>query len=446
MEVKIIRNLIVVLLMFWLASCSHTRTYEEAYNEGYYLQSINILALNIEQKGIAKFKQEDAEHLRNLVNRVMVKYEADLADSAANDYEDKISTYNKLMEMHDRLSNQFYSPELSFFLDKYTSSKLKQDIAKVYYDQANSIVAKDSESYKKKAELYKQGLDIYDYKDINASYKKANNRYLQLVAQEYYKIGQQAARKKDYHQAAAAFNKAAEVYSPIGHYKDSEKLANYYIKIFKTQIAISSYAEGEQIAKKASSRADYRNAAYQYQKASNTYPNGSYRDASKKAEVYAEKGRITVYFNVNGGMQSRIMDAIRDQGIVTTTDDSNASQVNVRLRFDENYSDQGGSVKNETKKNGEKDYNLKIETLMNKITVTAYLNVTGLISYDKTFRVEKNSMQVNYSYTGDKPSYEFDHQDGNYLQQYQLTQEAKNELETQIMNEISHIAQDIKRL
>ncbi|MCX8713135.1 hypothetical protein J3U57_05440 [Gilliamella sp. B3464] len=230
MEVKIIRNLVVVLLMFWLASCSHTRTYEEAYNEGYYLQSINILALNIEQKGIAKFKQEDAEHLRNLVNRVMVKYEADLADSAANDYEDKISTYNKLMEMHDRLSNQFYSNELTFFLNAYSRLDINENLFKCYVIKANSIVATDIEGYKAKVDLYHNALELKPSRDVQKLYDINNNKYIMLVIENLYQKAKEYADYHNYEDARKTLEQAKKLYYSvkIKKYKDIDKLIDDY--------------------------------------------------------------------------------------------------------------------------------------------------------------------------------------------------------------------------
>ena len=200
------RIIIACLLMFLLMSCSHERTSQDAYAEGSYLESINLLAAKIEEKSEVNFKQTDAEKLSNLVNDVMNKYEDELASTNNTDYKKRIEIYQKLLEMNKRLTNRFYSTELVSFLDKYPDESLRQIIAKDFYDYGNSITGTDSDSYHTKAELYKSGLSYYSYKNIATLYKNANTKYMQIAAKDFYEQGKDFEKQKDYKAAAEAFS------------------------------------------------------------------------------------------------------------------------------------------------------------------------------------------------------------------------------------------------
>ncbi|MCO6560461.1 MAG: hypothetical protein J6574_05045, partial [Gilliamella sp.] len=100
------RIIIAVFFMFLLAAC-HIRTAEEAYKEGKYLESINLLADSIEEKGTAKLGQQDVQRLQNIVNNVMQHYESILLNTSKLDYAKRIECYQNLFAMKLRLSDRF---------------------------------------------------------------------------------------------------------------------------------------------------------------------------------------------------------------------------------------------------------------------------------------------------------------------------------------------------
>lgn len=397
------RIVIAVLLMLFVASCSHTRTSEEAYAEGFYLESINLLAVDIEEKGATKFKQNDANHLRDLVNKVMLKYETDLSNFKSTDFDNRAMTYDKLLEMRSRLSNRFYSQEVSFFLDKYTSSKLQENMAKIYYEKGNLIVGKNGESYKNKADLYRKGLDIYNYKDIEKLYKLYNTKYIQTTARELYNAAKLYAKQGDYQAAAIHFENVIGVYKPLGKYKDSEKLAKYYDNLYLTKSAKKTYSNTSDYMRKSKVRVHCR---------------------SSECENFL--GGVTGQYNY-------------------AEQDSNAD-VYIDISSSVDYSDRDGSVTNESKTERDQKFNVKIETLKNKLTLTTDIRASGLINYSNSFKIEKTSSQINYSYSGDVPSGYYDHSEGNLKDQYQLSNEARSEQESELGNEFSRIFSEIERL
>ena len=166
------RIVITIFVIFFLTAC-HTRTSEEAYKEGKYLESISLLTNNIEEKGLKKYDKDKAEKLRTLVTNVMEHYETNLANTSDTDYKKRIDIYQNLLKMKMMLRDRFYSSTIDFFNNKYDLEQLEQTIAKQYYDYANSITGTDSISYKNKANLYQRGLERYNYKDIEKQYQNA---------------------------------------------------------------------------------------------------------------------------------------------------------------------------------------------------------------------------------------------------------------------------------
>lgn len=227
---KLMKIILASLSIFLLVACAHQRTYQDAYEEGNFLQSINLLAGTIEEKSEGNFKQTDVEKLRQLVAEMMNKYETELANTIKSDYENRIEIYQKLLEMSLRLTNHYYSPQLAFFLDKYSSEGLKQKLANIYIEQANAILAIYPGDYEKRAILYKKSLDWYYDKDIEKAYIYSDTRYRQLEAEVLYKLAKQQIQLGDYSTAVTCFRTIIDIYKPLGHYKDTKELTNYYEK------------------------------------------------------------------------------------------------------------------------------------------------------------------------------------------------------------------------
>jgi len=78
------RALFVIFLIFILAACSSRRTAEDAYKEGKYLESIDLIALDMEEKGQAKLEVDDLSRFSQMVSNVMAFYESQLLSHLAN--------------------------------------------------------------------------------------------------------------------------------------------------------------------------------------------------------------------------------------------------------------------------------------------------------------------------------------------------------------------------
>lgn len=437
------RIFIALVFMLLLASCCHTRTSEEAYAEGNYLESIHLLASDIEEQGPEKYKQDEAIKLHSLVEKVMVYYETILANTTNTDFDNRIMAFNSLSEMRGRLNNHFYSQELSFFLDKYTAAKLNENIAIAYYDEGNSIVANESADYKKKADLYQKGLRSYNYNDIEKLYKINNTKYMQLAAKEFYEQGKNFVQMQSYKEAAEAFQNAALVYKPLGKYKDSDNLFSRFDRLYRTNAADSSYQLAEGITNYATSRAKYRQAAENYNAAALIYsPYGNYRDASTKAANYANKGKISISVRPYQ-YESLFKEVTQGHDYISF---GFGSDIFIDIDSSENYSDHDKSIDNDSKTEKGKKYNIKTETVTNRVTITTNIRVSGLLSYSNSFKVEKTSSKINYSYSGDVPSGYHDHSEGYLRDRYMLSNDARKLQQSQLKTEFFKLVKEIEEL
>ncbi|MBI0036903.1 hypothetical protein H3T61_01460 [Gilliamella sp. B14384H2] len=461
------RIIIACLLMFLLMSCSHERTSQDAYAEGSYLESINLLAAKIEEKSEVNFKQTDAEKLSNLVNDVMNKYEDELASTNNTDYKKRIEIYQKLLEMNKRLTNRFYSTELVSFLDKYPDESLRQIIAKDFYDYGNSITGTDSDSYHTKAELYKSGLSYYSYKNIATLYKNANTKYMQIAAKDFYEQGKDFEKQKDYKAAAEAFSQASSVYQPLGKYKDSDKRAYDNGKKYATLMAEAAYQEAKMLAKSASKRVDFRTVGEYYRQAANVYSRfGRYKDAASLANTYKDKGVISVYCDAYEYCPD-IRSAF-SADYITFVGSPNYADIKIRVASNSYYSHPQVSVSNETKfekvfdkyvqQTDDQGHTTQIETFKeltyyqqtaitrNSLTLSTEISVTGLLNSSRSFNIEKSSEKYEYIYSGNVPSHIHNYNEGTLDSQSDLQQRAKSEQSAELRSKLESIVQELSYL
>lgn len=460
------RTLLVVLFVFLLTACS-SRTAEDAYKEGKYLESIDLIAEYVEDKGEAKLDAEDLERFRKIVSNVMAHYENQLLIAERTDYASRITSYEALLTMKNRLSNRFYSQQVYFFNNKYDIKQLRQLIAEEYYLYGNSINATDAKSYYLKASLYRNGMEQYKYKDIEKLYNQANTKYMQVAAQEYYEQGVKFAAADLYKDAAEYFAKAAEVYKPLGKYKDSEQLFVVYDKKYRLNEAQNFYQQAEDIKSIADTRFEYRQMAALYNDAATIYlPYGDYKNSAKLAKEYQQKGILKIYIPVNHynaliekKISADYIQFVNKASLADLTIDITAKsryneypQSPTMKAISENILDKTVTLKNPDGTTDTKDiyktyyYNLQSTTLINVLELNTDINVSGLYKYNQTNFVKKSSNMTKYVYSGDVPNKYSNYTAGNYLSKSKLMKDAEIEQEKFISTQLSYLATIFKRL
>jgi hypothetical protein len=461
------RTIIVTFLMFLLAAC-HNLTAEEAYKQGHYLESISLLGQSIEEKGPDRLKAEDIQRLQNIVKNVMKNFEEQISLSSSTDYNQRILAYQNLKSMKLLLSDRFYSQYIGFFDGKYDIDELEQTIAKEYYNYGNSIKGTNGESYRRRAELYKRGLDNYNYKNIEKLYKSANLKYMQIGAKEYYDQGKILAKQGDYKGAAEAFESASSVYKPIGKYKDSQKLAVDNDRKYCAQEAEKYYQQAKQLASTATRHYQYREVAKYYAWAASAYEKyGPYRDAMSQSKKYTKEGIVKIYYN-SRELSSYVRDILHKDFIQFVIYNPGEADVIMRIKSNVEFSDLGQSVNNQTKTekvfdkfievvddSGNKkqvktykdqQYNLQTVTHSNKLTLTTEIEAHGAYSYSRSFNIEQTSARYDYIYSGNVPSKLRNYSEGSLQTRERLLELAQKQQLKEVKLRLEDILRDLSYL
>ncbi|RKS85181.1 hypothetical protein DES39_1690 [Orbus hercynius] len=461
------RLLLLALSIFILVGCASPRTAQDAYKEGQYVESIELAALSVEEKGESKLDAADLEEFRTLVGNVMAHYENQLLTANRTDYASRINSYEALLQIKNRLSNRFYSQQVYFFNNKYDIKQLRQVIAEEYYVYGNSIDAKDGDSYRLKTNLYRKGLEQYNYKDIEALYNKTNKKYMQVAAKEYYDKGTILAESGLYQYAAESFASASEVYKPLGKYKNSDELFVVYDKKYRAIEAGKLYQQAEAIRKSATTHAEYREIAQLYHDAGEIYqPYGDYKGSAKLFEQYQQKGQLRIYFPPS--KYSQLIQAnLKDDYIKFVTNPSTADLV-INIKEQSRYRELPPDISkkamsenlvektiNETNADGvtqSKDvyktyyYNLQTTVLENTFELTTDIDVSGIYRYKDSDQIRKSSSMTKYAYSGQVPNNYRDHNSGSYVSQNKLAEQAKKEQERYVQSQLSNLATIFERL
>lgn len=231
------QKLFVITLSILLASCSlFFDNPEDKFNQGDYSGGIKILAQNYNAKSERlkkknkEWKQKDVDYLKNTVTKVSQMAQKNIEQAHAQNYDEKIRNYKLLLTMQQKLSGRGYSNFIEDFLKQYPEENLKQSIAAQYYDKADNIVVGNSQDYLRKAKEYREGIKYFNYKDIAKRAEESQNLYYTTAAEEFYRAAQNDVKNQNYKQAVINFQKAQQVYKPLGNYKDSVKLAAFYEK------------------------------------------------------------------------------------------------------------------------------------------------------------------------------------------------------------------------
>lgn len=460
------RNFVIFCCIIFLTACSMKMTAERAYKKGKYLESINIMAKYVEEKGEKKLKPDDLASFRQLVANVMTHYENNLLTADRSDHKSRINSYIALLNMKSRLSNRFFSQQLSFFNNKYESMTLKKNIAEEYYLWGKEITCQTSSCYAMRAENFKNGLEYYNYKDIEKLYQQANTKYMQIAAKEYYDLGKQYAETDSFKLAADNFAKASQVYKPLGKYKDSDQLFTTYDKEYRTQEARAHYEQAQSILTYANTRYHYRQIAQLFNYAAEIYlPYGDYLGAATFAQQYYEMGIIRIYIDpeyrnlaaktftnnyyqfVNSPWQADIAININIQNYYKDT----SLQPHISS-MSENIIEKTIDVTNADGTTGKKDiyktyhFNLETYNYSNEMRFSAHINVNGLFYYNDSEDFITRSDKTKYVYTGDVPAKYRNYSKGKFISRERLYDDGLEQSMDYIKEKLNNIHYNTERL
>ncbi|QIQ22068.1 hypothetical protein [Zophobihabitans entericus] len=461
------RLFIASLFILLLSSCSMARTAEDAFKEGRYLESVELIAQYMEETGQSKLTGDDIIRFQTIIQGAMSHYENDLLAADRTDYARRIDDYKALLTMKNRIGSKFYSQQVYFFNNKYEVLQLRQLIAEEYYLYGKSLKPQTSKEYYQQASIYKSGLEQYKYKDIETLYNASNKKYMELAASEFYTLGQQFAKDGSYKEASEQFKKASDVYKPLGKYKDSQTLYVEYDRKYRTAEAKGFYQQAQALAKTARTHKQYREVADLYKQAIDIYkPYGQYLDATTLQKQYADKGIVKIF--VESSYYTTLVRTKLVATYVKFVDSSAAADVIVKADATESYKQTPPRTSvnamsenvvekvmtltnpdgSQYKQNVYKTYyfNQRITESQNQYTVKTTVRAYGAISYSNSNTVTRSSKQTEYKYEGDVPTNYRNSTSGELLTRSKLSNLALEEAKNTVYSDLNTIIQLVKEL
>lgn len=521
------RLLLIGLLSLLLTSCAVIQRIqvEQAFKQSEYYKGIAILAKSYADKPLP-LNSGQKNYLIQKVNTLMRMAENGIQNAQPTDYDSKIKEYQLLLTIQTSLVDKPYGPSLTDFSHKYNETSLKKNLAQLYYEKASHYPTADSASYKKQAEFYHAGMKYDpDYQDIGKRYQAAMNQYYQTAAQEFYAAGKIAVSNQDYKTAAEQFRQAADVYQPLGKYKDSQALAVQYDKKYRTleaekyyneakksvgyqdykaaaekfkqaadiyrpigkykdsqtlaaqyekkyygQEAEKYFSRAQSLVNSSSSKADYRRVATNYQLAADTYrAYGNYKNASALATKYERLGRVYVYIR-NRLFENVIKNNISGDFIYYTYSPSEADLIiDIRVHPYRPYRIERGSEQQESRQDKVKvgvnkvpaengtyipipeyqyyNYTAHSRTTRNSFGLKARLMVSGVYSYEESYYSDVSSEETHYWYSGNTPpNKKLKNTKGSLSSPAQLREEAHDDLERQLGRQLDYIDDQLSQL
>ncbi|PIT63069.1 hypothetical protein BHC47_10655 [Snodgrassella alvi] len=470
------KKILLVFLCLLLASCTLPVKPEDKFKTGDYVGGVKVLANNfnakakkLEQKN-KPWKDKDILYLQVTVGGLVEMAQKNIQQAAVSDYELRIKSYQLLLTIKTELEDKSYSPYLEKYLSLYTVDGLKESLAIQFYQQANAIVAANSADYLRKAKLYRQGYEYFNYKDIKKRAEDNQNMYYKTAAQEYYTEAQANVRDKNYKQAADNFRKAHDVYLPLGNYKDSAKLAAIYEKKWRTAEAEGHYQQAQGIVRKARLLSEYRQAAALFREASNVYsPYGNtYKDSARQADVYERKGQVQILIRGNDYLASQIRSVLQKSYVSFVNSPASANlvidvsmgrghfqQYKDNIQTNDKYENLKVGTKKVADENGNmieqsvyedfyfKQYSVKT---INEAVTNAEVHTSGLYELNRSYSGKSTSSQTYYWFDGHVPRKYTAYTKGTLLSRDEQLDEARTNLWSHMRGDIAEMSRALANL
>ncbi|NUF09984.1 hypothetical protein [Snodgrassella sp. ESL0324] len=470
------KKILLVFLCLLLASCTLPVKPEDKFKTGDYVGGVKVLANNfnakakkLEQKN-KPWKDKDILYLQVTVSGLVEMAQKNIKQAAVSDYDLRIKSYQLLLAMKTELADKSYSTYIEKYLSLYTVDGLKESLAIQFYQQANEIVASNSADYLRKAKLYRQGYEYFNYKDIKKRADDNQNMYYKTAAQEYYTEAQANVRDKNYKEAANNFRKAHDVYLPLGNYKDSAKLAAIYEKKWRTAEAESHYQEAQGIVRKARLLSEYRQAAALFRAASDVYsPYGNtYKDSTRQAGVYEQKGQVQIFirgndylaYQIRSILQASYVSFVNSPGSANLVIDVNMTrghfqQYKDNIETNDKYENLKVGTKKVADENGNmveqsvyedfyfKQYSVKT---INEAVMNAEVHTSGLYELNRSYRGKSTSSQTYYWFDGHVPRKYTAFTEGTLLSREEQFSEARSNLWYQMRGDFTEMSRALANL
>lgn len=286
---KKLAGFIIAIGILLTASCSSFTTNYKAnklHEQGDYVESsitiIDYLKNNPDYTPPKK--------MINLINNNVSLIQKQINNLATTAYDPKIKHYKELRTITLAIDNANLSPKP--LLTNPPLSLIDITLAELYYLKGNAITPNQTQDYLTKAQIYKEGLQFYNYKDMQQLMEQNQYTYSSNLAEEHYQQAVLNIQIKSYQRASEFLEKAIIAYQDYGDYKDSKALFAKYDPIWRKQRANELYNLASSLISNNNSTTQYKQIYDYYQQAYEVYGRyGDFKDSQQLAEKYQHEWR-----------------------------------------------------------------------------------------------------------------------------------------------------------
>ncbi|WMY91845.1 hypothetical protein [Snodgrassella communis] len=109
-----------------------------------------------------------------------------IQQAAAMDYDTRIKNYQLLLARKTEQEDKSYSSYIEQYLSLYTVDGLKESLTIQFYQQASAIVTTNSHDYLRKAKLFRQCYEYFNYTNIHKRAEDNQKLCYKTAAQKFY--------------------------------------------------------------------------------------------------------------------------------------------------------------------------------------------------------------------------------------------------------------------
>ncbi len=457
---RICYTLIILSIISILNACTTTYRANSLYEKGQYVQSVRIITDKLDRTKQWPEHKLTAQKMTDIIHGSIHHFEQHLANSNHQDFDNKIYAYKGLLQIRELLDHKFYSNRFNEFVSAYNISALKQNIAEQYYFKGNAVKPVAIIDYKTKANIYAEGLNYADYKDMRVLQQKYAKQYATLAAEDAYKKGKNAAAEKQYKAASEYFAQSRDFYKAYGAYKDSHEQFIKYDKLWRIQAAQTAFNQAAQKGNNAQYKSDHRSAASMYLQAYNYYkPYGDFKNSQGLYQKHKELGTVYITTHIEGNTTDRDIDKrlkklvenkFKD-GYYRVAQNGARRDIDITISYRTYYNDE--KEKQHRRHLQDKDesgntLNFTEHTLekQNRYRIELKLRASGKVSFSDQFTLKASSFRTETSYSGQVPLKYTKQANGSLKTRAQLERSLENDLDAKINEMLSSIYYDTERL
>lgn len=400
---------VFALLMSACASYSAKRQIEK----GNYVDALSVMVTDLNKKG--RFTSErHKEKTITIMQTALQQIEAMPRVTATQ----QTKRFEQLLKAYQLLAKKFFSSEFSVFLNRYSVSGLRTDVAKGYYQQAMEVPEVSHYAYREKALLFAKGAEFFNYNNMQALSREYAKKYALAASEIEYQQALINEKNGNFKLAAELLAKVKVLFQEYGEYKDTSARFIKNDKAWRVQEMNQALQTANNLATQSSKASNRKASAWYIYADDVNKPYGGNPQARRLADEAWARGVITVGYQISKlrsssgddvarKIASKIENVFSESYFLTRP--NSRGDITINITYDMSYQESSGKVqkllKNYTDAEGKsQSYVQLVQDYSNQVELIVSLESYGEISVNKKLTYTQDSVDQTIGYSGAAPS------------------------------------------